>query len=448
MKAVYSQYLIALAASSVLIPYGQSTAWLMVAIPALQSKQNTLNFTSDQVGWIASTTPIFTIVGSIISKYFMDVIGRRNSLILSMLPLTCNYILMRLNTFEGFIVGRALVGLSLGFSPVLSLYFGEIASDKIRGRVNFVASIVRSVSTVPVLLASSFLDLHTLNFYLLVPSIIAVLLLYMIPESPYFYLMKGDYRRAERALECIRDAREVSKDLVSIQHYVDAKIECGSSFELLWKNRGTTRAFAIHLWLLIYLQFSGTSVIKNYAGFLLENVGSPLDAGVEIAITMVITIIICCIAALFVDNLGRRSMLFLASIPIIIAMLIASVFYFLQETNHDVSHFLWIPWLTVLLINVSKYAGLQPLEHILMSEYYPLNIKATAMCLIHMAEALMETIVVKLFQESTDFMGFGSVFLICLFVYIIGTAVMYFVMPETNNLSFAEIETVFEQQFK
>lgn len=257
---------------------------------------------------------------------------------------------------------------------------------------------------------------------------------------------KGKPRHAEASLNRLRDREDVHSELMTIQKCVNQKEKEDDSLAELWRNAGCRRAFLINVWLICCLEFSWITTIRDYAGVLFERSGFPMDKDFEMAITYPITIVAACMTSVVVDKLGRKSLLVLSSVVMVLALFMMSVFYILEEHGLEIYKYSWVPLLSLILFNIARSAGLMPLKTILMSEYYPLNMKATAASAGHFLTAIVGFLTSKLFQVITDMMGFGPVIFMGLFVFIIGVIIMYCIMSETKNMSLLEIEQLFQQQ--
>ena len=187
------------------------------------------------------------MIGALSAGRLGEKFGRRNALLYTqsfsiigaILQGCCKYV----SSFEMLLLGRLLAGISNGvFEGISTLYLVEIAPTNIRGAVGTLNALgyttgiligtVLGLSTIlggeetwPILLA-----------FPLLPSILQVLILPFMPETPrYLFIAKREFAQAEEALIKLRNTDNVNKDLMSLQMEDEAYIDdtMYTIFELL-----------------------------------------------------------------------------------------------------------------------------------------------------------------------------------------------------------------------
>ena len=136
--------------------------------------------------------------------------------------------------------------------------------------------------------------------------------------------------------------------------------------------------------------FNSSSILKS-AGIKDSNTGSLYVGGVQIVVTMV--------AVLFVDRLGRRPLMLLASTGMVASLILLGYYYFMEE--HVSTH--------IALYSVIGYIaffsiGLGAVPWLMMSEIFPTKVRglaASVATLINWAFAFTVTETFKSMEKSS-----------------------------------------------
>ena len=173
-----------------------------------------------KVSLITSILSAGTFFGAIIAGDLADFIGRRTTIISGCVILIIGAILQTISTGLALLVfGRLVAGFGVGFvTAIIILYLSEVAPKKVRGAI--VAGEQFCVS-VGILLASC-VDYATQNRddtgSYRIPTSIQILWalilatgLWFLPESPRYFVKKGNLERATKALCRLRGEPEGSE---------------------------------------------------------------------------------------------------------------------------------------------------------------------------------------------------------------------------------------------
>lgn len=114
---------------------GMAYGFATIMIPALrgfhsdhQNANETLHFTAEQSSWYGSIAFLAEPLGSIVSGWFTDTLGRRRAMVLVNVPHIVAWVLMyRATTTAEIFVAGALLGLGIGLmESCVIAYIGEI----------------------------------------------------------------------------------------------------------------------------------------------------------------------------------------------------------------------------------------------------------------------------------------------------------------------------------
>lgn len=181
----------------------------------LPSAQCDLELNTHTKGWLNSIIFIGMMAGAYVWGSVADSLGRKKVLIaISFMNGLCIVASSFTQTFEIFMIFRFLNGAALGGSgPVIWSYFAEFQPKVKRGSMLssmaafwtlgnlFVAGLAWLVIPTDIGFSSETFKYNSWRIFLLLcafPSFVVALLLFMLPESPKFLLMRG---RTKEALE-------------------------------------------------------------------------------------------------------------------------------------------------------------------------------------------------------------------------------------------------------
>jgi len=183
-------------------------------------------YDSWQKSLITSILSAGTLIGALSSGYFADWFGRRISIILGCLVYIVGVAIQIIAQSVGLLIGgRVVAGLGVDIvSATNVMYVSEIAPQRIRGRV---LGLYQFSITVGLLLAScvaySTKDYDNSAAYRIVIglqlawSLILILGLSFMPESPRYHIMKQNEDRAKESLATLRD-QPIDSEFVVAEH--------------------------------------------------------------------------------------------------------------------------------------------------------------------------------------------------------------------------------------
>lgn len=150
------------------------------------------------------------------------------------------------------------------------------------------------------------------------------------------------------------------------------------------------------------------------------------------------------IATIATDKLGRKPLLYFSSIGHSIALTSIGTYFFFQdylgypeETMNKIS---WIPLASIFLFCICYSVGIGSLGYVLLGEYFPTNVKSIAVSCGSIYGSTLAFLVSKLYLVVADSAGVYVAFWIFAGCCYCGLVFTHFVVPETKNKSFTEIQ--------
>lgn len=181
--------------------------WASSALRLLTSADAPLEdgpLTNDQVGWVGSVNGLVAILGSFIWGIFVTLIGCKKALLLVALPSMIFWILIFFgDAFYYIVIARTCTGLTAGCVQVtIILFISDIANNDVRGRLGSFAQLGRNVGILIAYILGAFLQYKTIPCILVFVPIIFVISFSLLPNTPQYYLRKGENEVKMNDLVC------------------------------------------------------------------------------------------------------------------------------------------------------------------------------------------------------------------------------------------------------
>lgn len=289
-----------------------------------------------QHGLTISIALIGTVIGSLLGSKPSDSFGRKYTLIF----VAVAYLLSSLGTALAdnwylFLAFRFLGGLGVGTSSVTApIYISEVSPAEKRGQLvglfqfNVVLGILISYLSNYLLSQSGEHSWRWMLGVQAVPSLVFLILIRFIPESPRWLILKKNETVKALAILKIINPLNCEQELINIQKSDQNKLEQNSESSKLFSGKYNTPIMLAVLFA-FFNQVSGINAIIYYAPRIFEMAGlgqhSSLLSTVGIGL---VNFIFTLVAINFIDKIGRKVLMFIGSIGLVISLfLIAGTFY-------------------------------------------------------------------------------------------------------------------------
>lgn len=172
---------------------GTALGWATAVLPMLGGTKSSDPLNDDQIGWIMSIMGAGAVTGPLFTWLFVDKIGRKPVLSMACAPMILSYVIMTVKQeYMYLMIGRVFTGVAMGVTfSVVPLFIGEITDNQIRGALGAVALLTINCGNVFTICIAPYVDLAGLNLILALVAGVLILLLFFIPESPYYHMMRG-----------------------------------------------------------------------------------------------------------------------------------------------------------------------------------------------------------------------------------------------------------------
>jgi len=416
-------------------------------------------------GWVVGSALLGCFVGAIAAGWLSREYGRKTSLILSAALFTVSAWGSGLPEFlpqsvSLLVIFRLVGGLGIGIASMNApMYIAELSPAASRGRMVTLYQMAIVLGFFLVFLATYFIGQGQTETYNtetgwrwmfwseLIPCILFLLLLFIVPRSPRWLVLKGRDSEAKEVLTTIHGAGIAAKEMHDIRESLKGE-EGGLPISAVFRS-AVLPIVLIGTALSCLQQFTGINAVLYYGadifekalGFGQEDVLAQqiLLAGVNVAFTV--------LAMLTVDKWGRK--------PLIIVGCAGMMAGFLMLGITLMSNQVGLLSLIGILTFIASFAmSMGPVVWVLLSEMFPNSIRSIAMSVAVAGQWLSNYIVSQSFpvvaesqmNNSAPWNGALPYFLFVGFIVIIIWLTWRFI-PETRGESLENIEANWEEKY-
>jgi MFS transporter, SP family, sugar:H+ symporter len=298
---------------------------------------------------IVSILSAGTFIGALVSGDAADHIGRRNTVIAACVIFLAGVALQIASTeWKLLVAGRAIAGLGVGgVSCTIILYMSEIAPRKIRGAL---VSGYQFCITIGLLLASavcySTQDRNDTGSYRIpigiqgVWAIVLAVGLAFLPESPRFYVRKGNLEKANSNLARLRNqpvnSEYVKDELAEIvaNHELEQKVMSRGGYFSTWMNcfRGSIfmpssnlRRTILGTSLQMMQQLTGVNFVFYFGTSFFQGLGSITNPFLISLVTTLVNVCSTPVSFWTIEKFGRRPLLIWGAFGMVICQFIVAI---------------------------------------------------------------------------------------------------------------------------
>jgi sugar porter (SP) family MFS transporter len=425
--------------------FGLDTA---VISGAEQAVQRLYTLTDFWHGFTVAIAIIGAVVGAFSAGFPAERFGRKKVIIAIAFIFAITSVFSALApNWITLVVCRFVGGLAIGASSVLGpMYIAEISPAHLRGRL--VAFFQVNV-TLGLLAAYSsnylFSDVgeHAWRWMLgivAVPSFIFFGLAFIIPESPR-WLVKHNFIKEARHVLALCGRINVEKEMNEIIESL--KVPLNSSAEKLFtKKYYLPIVYAVLMG--AFNQLTGTNAINYYATRIFEMTGLSTNISYLLPILIGATkVVVLIIAINFIDRFGRRSLMIVGSIGLIVFMSLIAWSFYGQHFDG--------PGILLFLLGYMFFFGLSDgiVIWVFISEIFPNSIRSKGQSLGSFTHWLFAVVISWTFPIAINSpaIGPGNAFMFFAVMMCFQLVFAWKIMPETKGKSLEQIQKDLKIQY-
>ena len=433
-----------------------------------------LNITDVQLEIVMGILNIYSLIGSFAAGRTSDWIGRRFTVVFAAVIFFAGSLLMGFAVnYAMLMAGRFVAGVGVGYAIMIApVYTAEISPAAVRG---FLTSFPEVFINVGILLGyvSNF-AFARLPLYLgwrvmlgigAAPSALLALMVFVMPESPRWLVMKGRLADARAVLEKTSETPEEAAERLA-----DIKAAAGIPMDLdgdvvslpkernggekqVWRELILSPTPAIRRILLsavglhFFQQASGIDSVVLYSPRVFKSAGITDDnklLGTTCAVGVTKTLFIL-VATFLLDRAGRRPLLLTSTGGMIVSLVGLGTGLTVVGHHPDAK----IPWAVALcILSVLAYVsffsiGLGPIAGVYTSEIFPLRVRALGFAVGVASNRVTSGVISMTFLSLSKAITIGGSFFLYSGIAALAWVFFFTYLPETRGRTLEEMGKLF-----
>ena len=413
-----------------------------------------------QQGWYVGCALVGSIVGVLFAGILSDKLGRKLTMVISAVLFSTSALGCALSAdFTQLVIYRIIGGVGIGVVSIVSpLYISEVAVAQYRGRL---------VSLYQLAVTVGFLGAYLVNYQLLawaesgtqlsvdwlnkvfitevwrgmlgmetLPAILFFIIIFFIPESPRWLIVRGKELKAVNILEkiynSITEAKSQLKETKSV-----LTSETRSEWSLLMKP-GIFKAVIIGVCIAILGQFMGVNAVLYYGPSIFENAGlSGGDSLFYQVLVGLVNTLTTVLALVIIDKVGRKKLVYYGVSGMVLSLVLIGLYFLFGDSLGVSSLFLLVFFLFyVFCCAVSICAVVS----VLLSEMYPTKVRGLAMSIAGFALWIGTYLIGQLTPWMLQNLTPAGTFFLFALMCVPYMLIVWKLVPETTGKSLEEIE--------
>ena len=413
-----------------------------------------------QQGWYVGCALVGSIIGVLFAGILSDKFGRKFTMILSAILFSTSAIGCAVSVeFNQLVVYRIIGGVGIGVVSIISpLYISELAVAQYRGRL---------VSLYQLAVTIGFLGAYLVNYQLLgystsnpdivtgwwslifvtevwrgmlgmeiLPALLFFIIIFFIPESPRWLILKGREEKATNILERIYTS---SKD--ALFQLAETKSVLSSESKSEWKlllQPGIRKAVIIGVCIAMLGQFMGVNAVLYYGPSIFENAGlSGGDSLFYQVLVGLVNTLTTVLALVIIDKIGRKKLVYYGVSGMVISLILIATYFIYGESWGISSVFLLVFFLFYVFCCAVSICAV---VFVLLSEMYPTRVRGFAMSIAGFALWIGTYLIGQLTPWMLQNLTPAGTFILFAIMCVPYMLIVWKLVPETTGKSLEEIE--------
>ena len=413
-----------------------------------------------QQGWYVGCALVGSIVGVLFAGILSDKLGRKLTMVISAVLFSTSALGCALSAdFTQLVIYRIIGGVGIGVVSIVSpLYISEVAVAQYRGRL---------VSLYQLAVTVGFLGAYLVNYQLLawaesgtqlsvdwlnkvfitevwrgmlgmetLPAILFFIIIFFIPESPRWLIVRGKELKAVNILEkiynSITEAKSQLKETKSV-----LTSETRSEWSLLMKP-GIFKAVIIGVCIAILGQFMGVNAVLYYGPSIFENAGlSGGDSLFYQVLVGLVNTLTTVLALVIIDKVGRKKLVYYGVSGMVVSLVLIGLYFLFGDSLGVSSLFLLVFFLFYVFCCAVSICAV---VFVLLSEMYPTKVRGLAMSIAGFALWIGTYLIGQLTPWMLQNLTPAGTFFLFAVMCVPYMLIVWKLVPETTGKSLEEIE--------
>ncbi len=420
--------------------FGLDTAVISGAEQAIQKLWSLDDFTH---GLAVAMALWGTVLGAMFGGIPSDLLGRKKTL----LAIGVLFFISSLGSAMApdvniFMVFRFIGGLAIGSSSVTApLYISEIAPPKSRGRLVALFQFNIVFGILMAYIANYLLrDVggegawRWMLGWVALPSLLFVLSVLLVPESPRWLLVKkGDEKGAEAVLNLI-DPATTQSQMADIRASIHPKT--GPEKQEMFFSGKYRFPILLAFLFAFFNQLSGINAVIYYAPRIFAETGMGKSAALLSSTGIgLINLVFTLVGMSLIDRMGRRFLMYIGSWGYIVSLSLVAYAFF----SGIAANSLLVPVLLFLFI-AAHAIGQGAVIWVFISEIFPNAVRSYGNSLGSATHWVFAAIITNIFPWLAAHFGEGPIFSFFAVMMVLQLLFVWKMMPETKGVSLEDLE--------
>ncbi|XP_051172251.1 uncharacterized protein LOC127288684 isoform X2 [Leptopilina boulardi] len=419
---------------------GTYVGWASPTIPKLLKDNSPIKLNPDEASLAISLLKAGNALGCIISIFLVDFIGRKGTIIISIIPTTIGWIIILFaKSAMTLYIARIVGGISNGLSATtVPMYLAEISPASIRGTVESCAILLMYGAIIFAYGIGPFIDIRQFAGISIAISLFHFFFFIWFPETPYYLIKCKNEGTARKTLNLLRK-NSISEEIESIKRTVGNEEKW--NIQEIFSNSKNMKKLMLGVGVMLITVTCGEILLLNNSEILFNSIeGKLLDGKYASMILAGVLVIVSLIFFSLVDYIGRKLLLISSSFGVIIFSILVGGYFYFQESGYNIYHLSWIPTFGILLIIASTSIGATAIPYVVVSEIFPMKLKAIysgiSMCLTFFSAF----IALEIFSLIINHVNIYTAFFLLAAINNVNVLFIYFYLPETKRKTLEEIQ--------
>lgn len=406
---------------------------------ALLYLEKDIPLTAFTEGLVVSSMLIGAIFGSGFSGPLSEKFGRRRLVfVISIIFIIGALILAFAPTMEVLVIGRLVIGLAVGGSTaIVPVYLSELAPTEARGSLSSLNQLMITIGILSsYIVNSAFAPIEGWRWMLglaVVPSLILMIGVIFMPESPRWLLEKRGEKAARKVMKLTYPENEIDNEISHMKHINDISESTWAVLKSPW----LLSTIIIGSVFALLQQLIGINAIIYYAPSIFAQAGLEDSASILSTVGIgTVNVLVTIVAIFIIDKIDRKKLLIIGNIGMVASLLLMSLLIWLIGVNSAV----WI--IMICLSTFIIFFGISwgPVLWVMLPELFPMRARGAATGIAALVLSIGSLLVAQLFPMLVEILKVQQVFLIFAVIGIIALIFVIKFLPETRGRSLEEIE--------
>ncbi|MGV3244709.1 glucose transporter GlcP [Staphylococcus sp. 11261D007BR] len=406
---------------------------------ALLYLEKDIPLTAFTEGLVVSSMLIGAIFGSGFSGPLSEKFGRRRLVfVISIIFIIGALILAFAPTMEVLVIGRLVIGLAVGGSTaIVPVYLSELAPTEARGSLSSLNQLMITIGILSsYIVNSAFAPIEGWRWMLglaVVPSLILMIGVIFMPESPRWLLEKRGEKAARKVMKLTYPENEIDNEISHMKHINDISESTWTVLKSPW----LLSTIIIGSVFALLQQLIGINAIIYYAPSIFAQAGLEDSASILSTVGIgTVNVLVTIVAIFIIDKIDRKKLLIIGNIGMVASLLLMSLLIWLIGVNSAV----WIIMICLSAFIIFFGISWGPVLWVMLPELFPMRARGAATGIAALVLSIGSLLVAQLFPMLVEVLKVQQVFLIFAVIGIIALIFVIKFLPETRGRSLEEIE--------